>query len=145
MRISLFTGIRRGEVLNIERADVSLGEGYYRAINNKSKDKHKVYREIPLPVYDDFRYFMERNSHTPYPFNVYKPNSYTCMTKKLLKRYNFHSDLHLHSFRHTAATRAIESGMDIREVQKILDHSRMSVTELYAHDKVKKALDIGLE
>jgi len=44
MRISLFTGIRRGEVLNIERIDVNLGERFYRAINNKSKDKHKVWR-----------------------------------------------------------------------------------------------------
>jgi len=145
LRISIFTAMRRSELLYIDRSDVNLDQGIFEAINNKSRDLHKVLRQIPEEVWSDFRYFMESNSNSQFPFRVYQPNSYTCMTKKMLKKHGFNEDLHLHSIRHTAITRAIESGMDIREVQKIIDHSSVVVTELYAHDRVKKALKLGLE
>jgi len=145
MRISLFTGIRRSEVLNIEYADVNLSERFFRAINIKSHDKHKVWRAIPEPVTEDFAYFMNNNTRSNYPFRVYKPNSYTCMTKKLLKKHGFNEDLHLHSCRHTAVTLARENGQDMREIQKIVDWSRMPVVEMYAHEEIRKPLNIGLE
>ena len=88
---------------------------------------------------------MDEYPQSSLPFKVYQPNSYSCMIKKLLKKYGVPEDLHLHSYRHTAITRALESGMPMREVNRIIDHSSMSVTEIYGHDEVRKALNIGLE
>jgi site-specific recombinase XerD len=36
-------------------------------------------------------------------------------------------------------------GMTIREVNRIINHSTIQMTEYYAHDVVKKPLNIGLE
>ena len=44
----------------------------------------------------------------------------------------------VHSLRHTFATRAIESGMDVRTLSEILGHSQVSLTlQLYAHSSME--------
>ncbi|MBR1943154.1 tyrosine-type recombinase/integrase, partial [bacterium] len=54
-------------------------------------------------------------------------------------------DFRFHDFRHTAATRMLEKGADIRTVQEILGHSSVSVTERYTHtnaNKKKSAIEL---
>ena len=144
MRISIFTGIRRSEILFIERSDVNLDERFYRAVNIKSRDKHKVWREIPKQVYKDFKYFMD-GSRSQNPFKVCTPNTFTQWTKKLLQEAGMSEDLHIHSLRHTYVTLGLEQGMSIRQMQKYIDHSSVYMTEIYAHDEAKKTPEIGLE
>ena len=60
--------------------------------------------------------------------------------------------LGVHALRHTFATRAIESGMDVRTLSEILGHSNITLTlQLYAHStsetkrKAMESLEIFLE
>ncbi len=145
LRISIFTGRRRSEVLSIERQNVDIKNKRYEVVNIKSEDKHKDTREIPVEVIGDFVYFLITYPHSPTPFNVCRPNTFTHWTKKLLREAGLAEDLHLHSLRHTFVTLAKEKGADIRDIQKYLGHTKVSTTELYAHDNVERALKIGLE
>ena len=111
----------------------------------READKHKDTREIPEVVIEDFRYFLLKNFNSPKPFNVCRPNTYTHWTKKLLREAGLSEDLHLHSLRHTFVTLALNNGANIRETQKYLGHTKVSTTELYAHDNVERAPKIGLE
>ena len=38
-----------------------------------------------------------------------------------------------HVFRHTTATQALKSGMPITDIQKLLGHSTVNTTMVYAH------------
>ena len=47
----------------------------------------------------------------------------------------------VHALRHTFATRAVESGIDIRTVSEILGHANISLTlQLYAHSTTQSTL-----
>ena len=57
--------------------------------------------------------------------------------KKLFKAYviaaGLNDRLHFHSLRHTFATWLVQSGVGIYEVQKLMGHSSVAVTQVYAH------------
>lgn len=50
--------------------------------------------------------------------------------------------LGVHALRHTFATRAIESGMDVRTLSEILGHTKVSLTlQLYAHSSMETKIE----
>jgi site-specific recombinase XerD len=49
------------------------------------------------------------------------------------RRAGLDSGLRLYALRHTAATRALEATGDIRAVQVMLGHARVTTTQVYAH------------
>jgi len=55
---------------------------------------------------------------------------------KVLKKH-----ITFHMFRHGFVTHALESGIDIHQVQMFAGHSRMDTTGLYLHANPKQALD----
>lgn len=69
----------------------------------------------------------------------YTPNVIKYQTRELIKR-KLGIDFNYHSLRHTHATLLIESGVDIKTVQKRLGHSRSAITEdRYVHLTEKMA------
>lgn len=144
IKIYLFTGRRRNEILFLKPEKVDLEKGIFRHVNIKSHDKHEVSRKIPRSVLDDFRYFIEMYKSAEFPFSIYTPNTITHKISELLTGAGF-PELSLHSLRHTHVTLGIERKQNIREMQKSLDHSSVVVTEGYAHDEVGEIPEIGLE
>jgi integrase len=132
-------------VLLIEREDVDMENGFFKAINIKSDDKHKVEREIPEHVFGDFQYFLLK-SNSPFPFKVCHPDTLTQWIKVFFREANLSEDLHCHSLRHTFITLGLENNdISIRDMQKYIDHSTYRVTEVYAHDKTKRTPNLFLE
>lgn len=56
------------------------------------------------------------------------PIKVNCFLKQLNKQENFVSNIHTHVLRHTYATRCIESGMQVKALQKILGHKKIQTT-----------------
>ncbi|WP_211264376.1 tyrosine-type recombinase/integrase [Streptosporangium amethystogenes] len=52
-------------------------------------------------------------------------------------------DVRVHDARHTAATPLIEQGVNIRVVQEVLGHTRVTTTERYAHVSTPLMRDAG--
>ena len=53
--------------------------------------------------------------------------------KQVVIRAGLNNKLHFHSLRHTFATWLVQNGVGIYEVQKLLGHSSIAVTQVYAH------------
>jgi site-specific recombinase XerD len=68
---------------------------------------------------------------------------------KLFKRYVLRADLNpklkFHSLRHTFASWLVQKGVSIYEVSKLLGHSDIRVTQIYAHltlDNLRSAVEL---
>ena len=65
--------------------------------------------------------------------NLVDPRDFQRDFKQLLKRKGLR-EINVHGLRHTFATRALESGMNIKTLSQILGHSSVAFTlDTYAH------------
>ena len=53
--------------------------------------------------------------------------------KKYVTEIGLDGKLHFHSFRHTFASWLVQDGVSLYEVQKLLGHSNIAVTQVYSH------------
>lgn len=164
--ISVYTGMRIGEVCALKWENIDLGK---RLINvtktlqrvyvekNKTKviitpPKTKISeRKIPIPsiLYDELK--IKSASYTKSSYVVtgnedkyIEPRSFQYVYKKVLENSGV-KYRNFHCLRHTFATRCIRVGMDIKSLSEVLGHSDVNITlNRYVHssyDSKKKFME----
>jgi len=156
--LDLYTGLRIGELLSLEWKDIDFRSGILNV--NKtvylSKDDNGIWkefidtpktksskREIPLPKHILLslkKFKKEKKSKT-----IISRDNGEKVTAKLYTYHYYHMlkvlkirKLSFHTLRHTFATRALESGMDVKTLSDILGHSNASITlNIYTHSLTK--------
>ena len=130
------TGIRVGELVNLNIDDIDL-DGRECVVYGKGDKERRVYfdakAKVHLKNYIDSRtdeneaLFVTLDS----PHERLKISGVEIRLRQLGRRLNL-DRIHPHKFRRTMATRAIDKGMPIEQVQKILGHSQIDTTMQYA-------------
>lgn len=130
------TGIRVGELVNLNISDVNL-EDRECVVFGKGDKERKVYfdakTKLHLKEYIDRRIDANEALFVTLdaPHDRLKISGVEIRIRKLGRAQNL-SKIHPHKFRRTMATRAIDKGMPIEQVQKILGHSQIDTTMQYA-------------
>lgn len=130
------TGIRVGELVNLNIDDIDF-EGRECVVYGKGDKERRVYfdakAKIHLKEYIESR--TDRNKALfvtlDAPYDRLKISGVEIRLRKLGKRLHL-IRIHPHKFCRSMATRAIDKGMPIEQVQKILGHSQIDTTMQYA-------------
>lgn len=130
------TGMRVGELVNLNRSDVNF-ELRECIVFGKGGKERKVYFDAKAKLHlqeylngrvdDDPALFVTLDK----PFERLKISGVEIRVRSLGKSVGL-TKIHPHKFRRSMATRAIDKGMPIEQVQKILGHSQIDTTMQYA-------------
>lgn len=130
------TGIRVGELVRLNRNDIDFQERQCLVFGKGNKERIVYFNartKLHLQDYLDSRNDQEDalfvSLHSPY--SRLTAGGIETRIKDLGKRLNI-PKVHPHKFRRTLATMAIDKGMPIEQVQKLLGHVRIDTTLRYA-------------
>ncbi len=130
------TGIRVGELVNLNISDVDF-ESRECVVFGKGGKERRVYFDAKAKLHL-LNYIKSRKDNNPAlfvtldaPYDRLKISGVEIRLRQLGRRVNI-IRIHPHKFRRTMATRAIDKGMPIEQVQKILGHSQIDTTMQYA-------------
>ena len=159
--LSLYTGMRIGEVCALSWEDVDLVQKVVYVRHTVARVRNPVSvdgprtklildrpktkaskREIPVssllkPVIQQ----VKMHSASPYVISAsgcfVSPRTYEYRYHKLLKSCGIR-EVNYHALRHTFATRCIEVGMDIKSLSEILGHANVGITlNTYVHSSLE--------
>ena len=130
------TGMRVGELVLLNRDDISFDERECIVFGKGDKERMVYFdarTKIHLQNYLDSR--IDNNDalfvSLKAPYNRMKIGGIELRLREMGKRLNIEK-VHPHKFRRTLATVAIDKGMPIEQLQKLLGHQRIDTTLQYA-------------
>lgn len=148
--LSLYTGIRIGELCALKWSDINDGKIYITKTMQRIRDENgkstvsistpkseKSNRVIPIPnsllsiikSYRKTEGYVIRQENNKY----IEPRLMQKKFAQMVTACNI-GNVHFHTLRHTFATRCIELGFDIKTLSEILGHSSVSTTlQRYVH------------
>lgn len=130
------TGIRVGELVRLNIADVNM-EQRECVVFGKGDKERRVYFDAKAKIHLQ-DYLASREDNNPALFvsldgrhKRLEISGVEIRLRQLGRKLSLER-IHPHKFRRTMATRAIDKGMPIEQVQKILGHSQIDTTMQYA-------------
>lgn len=142
------TGIRVTELCHLKREDVNFTERYIRVFGKGAKERIIYLGDKTLQALSVYYCQYEDKIKASACFfvnNRSQPISDQSV-RKIVSQYTKHIEAHVtpHMFRHTFATLLLEQDVDISYIQKILGHSSITTTTIYAMASNHKQKEILL-
>lgn len=130
------TGMRVGELVRLNISDIDF-ENKECVVLGKGNKQRKVYFDAKTKIHLQ-QYLNSRKDSDPalfvsqlYPYNRLKISGVEIALRKIGEKLHI-SKVHPHKFRRTLATKAIDKGMPIEQVQHLLGHTKIDTTLGYA-------------
>jgi site-specific recombinase XerD len=131
LTLTYSVGLRVSEVVNLRIEDKDSKRMLIHIKNAKGRKDRLVL--LSQTVLDLLRFYYKKYEPITYLFNGQFSEQYSIGScQKIYKKY-IDGDSSIHCLRHSSATTLLETGTDIRIIQKILGHSNLKTTEIYTH------------
>lgn len=136
-------GLRTIEVSRANVEDIiQRGRKIFLYVQGKGHDEKDAVVKVPDKVYALIQEYLSTRGKVSGSEPLFKSQrgrlnskSVSKIIKKIFRAANFDSKrLTAHSLRHTAATQALKNGATLRQVQQMLRHTSITVTQVYLHD-----------
>ncbi len=136
IEILISTGIRVGELVRLNIKDIDF-ENKECVVLGKGNKQRKVYFDAKAKIHLQQYIESRKDSNEALFVSLLKPykrleiSGVEIMLRKIGKKIGIEK-VHPHKFRRTLATKAIDKGMPIEQVQHLLGHSKIDTTLEYA-------------
>jgi len=151
IRLALYTGCRRGELLGLEwsRVDLQRNVIHLQAQHTKSAAPRVIplCQEARAALIGRRRFRASNCPDAPFVFVNYEGNQIGSIKRSFstaCRRADI-SDFRIHDLRHTFASWLVTEGVPLLEVSRLLGHSTVKMTERYAHleqDSLESAVSL---
>ena len=135
-------GVRVSELLGINLEDIDLRTGWLRVRGKGNKE-----RQVPVGgrAVEAVNVYLQKRAAQPSERALFLNSRGARLgdrqVRRLVKLYAVlvagDSTVHPHSFRHAYATHLLSDGADLRSIQELLGHARLSTTQKYTQVSLK--------
>ncbi|MEK6908446.1 MAG: site-specific tyrosine recombinase/integron integrase [Nanoarchaeota archaeon] len=139
------SGLRVSELVNLKPSDINFSENTGWVRSGKG-GKDRMFTLSPA-LAGELNEYLKKREGTKYLFSQEDPLT-TRNVQKIVKNLRNRADIQKkvtpHTLRHSFATHLLESGTDIRMIQKLLGHTNLNTTEIYTHvssEQLKKIIN----
>lgn len=150
------SGIRISELVGLEIGDVDLNSGYLRVLGKGSKERLVPIGEYAVKALKAYlrqgrpRLLQEKGERFEGALFLNKsggrisPRGVRDVIKGYAAEAGIEGRVSPHTLRHSFATHLLDGGADLRAVQDLLGHVRLSTTQVYTHlskERLKRVYD----
>jgi integrase/recombinase XerC len=151
------TGIRVGELVGVNLKDIDFREKLVRVTGKRKKQRILPFGEPSLQA---LMYYLnetraaflnncpptERDEQAVF-LNYQGTRITTRSVGRMVDKYiklcaEINRDISPHSLRHSFATHLLDSGADLRDIQELLGHARLSTTQIYTQVSMEKLIEV---
>ena len=131
------TGVRVSELVNIRVRDIDLSSQTIRVVGKGGKERIVFFNDevrelielhIKANMLDEEDYLLKSSRGNKMDYTTVERR-----LKQIARRAGIRKKVTPHVLRHTFATHMLKRGINIRVLQELLGHSKLSTTQVYTH------------
>ena len=149
------TGVRVSELVSLNLRDIDFKNRLLRVFGKRRKERIVPFGEPAVRAVQDYLSVREKflanapvskRDAQPLILNYQGTRMTTRSVGRLVEKYirmcaGIH-DISPHALRHSFATHLLDSGADLRDIQELLGHARLSTTQIYTHVSMEKLIEV---
>jgi len=149
------TGVRVSELVQLDLRDIDFKNKLLRVTGKRRKERIVPFGDPAAKALQQYMNAREgflmnapvtKRDSRPLILNYQGTRMTTRSVGRLVEKYirlcaGIH-DISPHALRHSFATHLLDSGADLRDIQELLGHARLSTTQIYTHVSMEKLIEV---